>query len=277
MTDWSFPAAAAWAPPGTRETACELDAALGAARAGMRFFLGDMPELLDLLRSAPAGGRMITVCNVHMLVAAGRDRALARAMRGAAFSLCDGQPVAWLLSLLTGGRVPRITGPDLLAAMLAAPGLRVALVGGGEAVLARLARDLPEARRGDVLMIAPGHVAEGEGPSPEILAALSAFGPRFVLVGLGCPKQEKWMARAVAELPATFVGVGAAFDYAAGGISRAPRALQAAGGEWLWRLAQQPRLLRRYAGTILPFLGILALGLRAAALRRPRAPLPRRL
>lgn len=237
-----------------------LGAPFGAARAGTRFYTGDLASLATGLAGSPRRGRTIAVCNTHMLVTAGTDPALAEAMRGAAFAICDGQPIAWLLSLLTGARAPRVTGPDLLAAMLdpAAQPCRIALVGGGEEARAILAARLPESRRRDTMILDAGRVAEGEGPSEEIVAALEAFAPRVVFVGLGCPKQEKWMARASLRIPATFVGVGAAFDYNSGRVRRAPRAMQALGGEWLYRMGQQPRLISRYAATLAPFLLLFA-------------------
>ena len=270
MTDASLHFAETLPEREARADILELGGEIGREHGGVRFHVGDLAALLRRIAPAPRRGQMIAVCNTHMLVSAARDPALAEAMRSAAFALCDGQPVAWLLSLLAGRRVPRITGPDLLEAALAGrlgTG-RIALVGGSASARARLAARLPEARRGDFLFLDPGSVAEGEGPSEEIGAGLRAFAPRLVFVGLGCPKQEKWMAKAIAEVPATFIGVGAAFDYGAGEIRRAPRALQILGCEWLHRMTQQPRLARRYLTTLGPFLLILARGLWAAGAAR---------
>lgn len=273
------PSAAPLAPVETTPTpgVVALGPAFGAARAGIRFYTGDLPALAARLAETPPRGRAVAVCNTHMLVTAGADPALAEAMRGAAFALCDGQPIAWLISLLTGTRTPRVTGPDLLAAMLAADfgPCRIALVGGSDEARARLAAGLPEARRRDTLILDAGRVAEGEGPSPGIVAALRAFAPRVVFVGLGCPKQEKWMALASRVVPATFIGVGAAFDYTTGRLRRAPRAMQVMGCEWLYRMSQQPRLIPRYAATFGPFALIFARGLGAAFFaRRAGRPAP---
>lgn len=80
-------------------------------------------------------------------------------------------------------------------------------------------------------------------------------GARLVFVGLGCPKQELWMAHERGKLNAVMIGVGAAFDYHAGTLRRAPLAWQSAGLEWLYRLAMEPvRLLRRYLVTNALFL-----------------------
>ncbi|PZQ51696.1 MAG: glycosyltransferase [Rhodovulum sulfidophilum] len=237
----------------------------------MRFHGGDIDGLIARLRVAPRRGEMITVCNTHMLVTAARDPLLATAMRAAVFSVCDGKPIAWLMTLLARRDFDRVTGPDLLERVLGhhLGELRVALVGGDAEALERLRARAPESAKGNLLLLDPGRVAEGEGPSEAVFRALEAFRPRIVFVGLGCPKQEKWIARAIGRIPAHFLGVGAAFDYGAGTIRRAPRAMQAAGAEWIFRAVQQPRLLRRYLGTFAPFLGLLGLG----ALRRLAPPL----
>lgn len=216
-----------------------------------------------MLRPRASAGGTIAVCNTHMLVEAGRDRELGVALRSASFAICDGQPIAWLLSLLTGKWVARITGPDLFEAILneGIATTRVALVGGNEEVLAATRNSVDERNRCNLLLINPGWVVEGDGPSEEIVEKLRGFAPDIVFVGLGCPKQEKWMSQAVGRVPAYYIGVGAAFDYRVGRIRRAPKALQSSGGEWLYRAMQQPRLARRYLSTMLPFLSILVSGL----------------
>jgi N-acetylglucosaminyldiphosphoundecaprenol N-acetyl-beta-D-mannosaminyltransferase len=79
--------------------------------------------------------------------------------------------------------------------------------------------------------------------------AIDASGARIVLVALGCPKQEQWMASHAGRFGAVLIGVGAAFDFLAGAKRQAPRVLQNAGLEWLFRLATEPkRLLKRYLG-----------------------------
>jgi N-acetylglucosaminyldiphosphoundecaprenol N-acetyl-beta-D-mannosaminyltransferase len=76
-----------------------------------------------------------------------------------------------------------------------------------------------------------------------------------VFVGLGCPKQESWMMRHREAIPAVMLGAGAAFDFHAGTVQRAPRWMQEAGLEWLHRLLRQPRRLwRRYLLTNTLFL-----------------------
>ncbi len=84
---------------------------------------------------------------------------------------------------------------------------------------------------------------------------INQSGAKIVFVGLGCPKQEKWMAIQANQIHAVMLGVGAAFDYHAGTLARAPLRWQYAGLEWLYRITQEPfRLLPRYLMTNTIFL-----------------------
>ena len=84
----------------------------------------------------------------------------------------------------------------------------------------------------------------------EVAARINASGARIVFVGLGCPKQEVWMARQRGRIKAVMIGVGAAFDFHAGVVKRAPRWMQNSGLEWLYRFAAEPRRLwQRYLVT----------------------------
>ena len=96
----------------------------------------------------------------------------------------------------------------------------------------------------------------GAGAAGMMCAAVAGQrGARVVLVGLGCPKQESWMASCRGSVPAVMLGLGAAFDFHAGVLARAPKWVQRAGMEWAYRWAQEPRRLsRRYLSTNVPFL-----------------------
>jgi N-acetylglucosaminyldiphosphoundecaprenol N-acetyl-beta-D-mannosaminyltransferase len=89
----------------------------------------------------------------------------------------------------------------------------------------------------------------------DAVAAINAAKPDFVWVGLGAPKQECWMAAHEDRVQALMIGVGAAFDYEAGNIRRAPQWMQKCNLEWLYRLMQDPkRLLTRYLSTNVTYL-----------------------
>jgi N-acetylglucosaminyldiphosphoundecaprenol N-acetyl-beta-D-mannosaminyltransferase len=128
-------------------------------------------------------------------------------------------------------------------------GLPVGLYGGTPEVLEALRGRLVE--RHPLLRIAFAASPPFRPLTPEEVAstleAIEASGARILFVGLGCPKQERWMAAQRSGLPCVMVGVGAAFDFLAGAKRQAPRWLQGAGLEWLFRLASEPRRLwRRY-------------------------------
>ncbi len=146
----------------------------------------------------------------------------------------------------------RVYGPDLMlawcdrAAQLSIP---LYLYGGTEPMLLALRAELEQRFPGIIVV---GHHAPPFRPlTPEEEAEdcdrIQASGAPVVLVGLGCPKQEEWMARQVGKLPVVMLGVGAAFSFHSGQVSQAPRWMMSRGLEWLYRLAVEPRRLwRRY-------------------------------
>jgi N-acetylglucosaminyldiphosphoundecaprenol N-acetyl-beta-D-mannosaminyltransferase len=231
-------------------------------RRTWRFYISDVETLvchLRGLRFGTAPGAVIAVCNVHMFISARHDEALATALSTASFAVCDGQPIAWLAGMFTAQPVARITGPEILRHVLLEGALapKIALVGGSPSALRKIKQLLHGAGRA-ALVIDPGKVPPSGQPDQRTLATLMQFAPDLVFVALGCPKQEKWAAAAAKVVPSTFIGVGAAFDYLAGELHRAPLLMQRTGMEWLYRLVQQPRLFRRYVITHGPFLALLA-------------------
>jgi len=107
----------------------------------------------------------------------------------------------------------------------------------------------------------------------EVLGRIKNSGARIVFVGLGCPKQEFWMSAYSPHLPAVLIGVGAAFDFLAGTVRRAPAWMQKAGLEWLHRLLQEPlRLWRRYLLTNTLFAIIVLKAILKGANRPPDRP-----
>jgi N-acetylglucosaminyldiphosphoundecaprenol N-acetyl-beta-D-mannosaminyltransferase len=211
------------------------------------------------------GGTVFTP-NVDHVVLAATDAGLRGAYAAVDLSLADGVPVV-LASRMLGTPVPeKISGSDLaprLMAHAARRGWRVFLLGGAPGVAARAASRLTLEHPG--LQIA-GTAAPRIGPDdPDshraaVVERVLRSRPHVVLVGLGSPKQELWIHQAAAALrPAVLVGVGAAIDFAAGAARRAPPWLSRVGGEWLWRLAHEPRRLwRRYLVRDRAFLSILA-------------------
>lgn len=167
----------------------------------------------------------------------------------------DGAPVAWMMRRQGVTSQQRINGPDLMwryCEQAAQRGEAIYLYGGTGETLVLLQRRLCEAFPG--LVIAGAVSPPFRPPAPDELArdvaAINASGAGTVWVSLGCPKQEQWMAAQRGQVRAVMIGVGAAFDYHAGTLRRAPPWMQRSGLEWLHRLASEPRRLwRRYLVT----------------------------
>lgn len=226
-----------------------------------RFFDGTDQDLINFIleHDQRQSATTIAVCNVHMFIEARKDNELSSAIRSISFSLCDGQPIAWLASLVEGRKIGRVTGPDIFEKILLnhLGHMKVALVGGTPAILEGIRARLNVEHLNNVLLIDPGVVTTGMPPDGEIVRRLQAFQPQIIFVGLGCPKQEKWMHETSKLVGGVLVGVGAAFQYFIGDIKRAPKQVRALGLEWAYRLIQQPHLLGRYGRTNIPFLILL--------------------
>ncbi len=199
--------------------------------------------------------RVVCICNAHSLVTARQDAAYAQVLQQAEMCTPDGAPVAWMLRRLGHAGQPRINGPDLMwryCGWAAEQGEAIYLYGGSEATLALLQQRLsvvfPALRIAGA--VSPPFRALTAAEDAAAVAAINASGAGTVWVGLGCPKQELWMQAHRGRVQAVMLGVGAAFDYHAGTIRRAPLWAQRAGLEWLHRLRSEPRRLwRRYLVT----------------------------
>jgi N-acetylglucosaminyldiphosphoundecaprenol N-acetyl-beta-D-mannosaminyltransferase len=227
--------------------------------------------------AAGQGGWIVTV-NVDISRAIRRDSALAALIAPAALAVPDGMPLIWAARLAGDPLPERVTGASLiysLSAAAAAAGRSVYLLGGGPpGVPERAGRRLTERYPGLTVAGADappvGFDATLEGISA-VRSKVVAAAPDIVFVGLGFPKQEHLITQLAPVLPrAWFVACGAAIPFAAGAQPRAPRWMQQAGLEWLFRLMTEPRrLARRYLAHDLPF--AIALLLAAARQRiRPR-------
>lgn len=204
--------------------------------------------------------RTVCLCNVHSLVTAAKDLQFLATLRSADMVAPDGAPVAWLIRRLGHQSQRRISGPDLMlrvCELAAASNLSVFLLGGLPTTLERLRATLNT--RLPQLAIAgtcaPPFRELTVGEEQALVQAINASGAALLFVGLGCPKQEQWMSKHQANLRAVMIGVGAAFDFHAGTVKRAPVWMQERGFEWLHRLLQEPkRLWRRYLYTNTVFL-----------------------
>lgn len=204
--------------------------------------------------------RYVCITNVHSVVTAGQDAAFGQVVAHADMATPDGAPVAWMLRKLGFPAQQRINGPDLMWKYCAAAAGRdesIFLYGSTDETLAILQQRLRAAF--PTLKVAgaispPFRPLSAEEDAADV-ACINASGAGTVWVSLGCPKQEKWMAAHRGRINAVMIGVGAAFDYHAGTITRAPLWMQRAGLEWLHRLASEPgRLWKRYLVTNTLFL-----------------------
>lgn len=201
---------------------------------------------------AKAGeSRSVVHANVHVVMEAHDDPGFAEAVNGADLVTADGMPLVWAQRLKAVPRASRVYGPTLMLHLLrraAREHLPVGFYGGSdrslELMAERFRRELPALElvfsRSPPFSQTPGSYEDDE--------AIRASGARLLFVGLGCPKQEWWMAERRGKLPCVMLGVGAAFDFHAGLVRQAPSLLQSAGLEWAFRLAVEPRrLFKRYA------------------------------
>ncbi|MBI5068461.1 MAG: WecB/TagA/CpsF family glycosyltransferase [Deltaproteobacteria bacterium] len=242
----------------------------------------DLESSADLLLawSAEARGRYVCAVNVHMTMEAHDSADFRQVVAGSALAVPDGAPIVWALRLLGHRRATRVFGPDLMEALLhraALRGVPVGLYGGTDGSLATFtaaaARRWPGLRV--AVAIAPPFRPLGPEEDAEVVARIAASGARLLFVGLGCPKQERWMAEHAPRLPCLMVGVGQAFDLLAGVTRRPPEWMHRAGLGWLHRLAHEPRRLwRRYLWNNPRFVALLALQWARGALSRGSGAAP---
>ncbi|WP_235538379.1 WecB/TagA/CpsF family glycosyltransferase [Pelomonas sp. Root1444] len=199
--------------------------------------------------------RYVCICNAHSVVTARLDPAFGAVVAEADLATPDGAPVAWMIRKLGHPSQQRINGPDLMWKYCDAASRRgesIYLYGGTpetlEILQRRLAHEFPSLRVAGAE--SPPFRALSDDEDALTVARINASGAGTVWVSLGCPKQEKWMAAHRGHVNAVMIGVGAAFDYHAGTIQRAPKWMQNAGLEWLHRLCSEPkRLWKRYLVT----------------------------
>lgn len=211
----------------------------------------DMPQALAVIDGwvRTRAPHYACVTGVHGVMESRRDPALRAIHAQAGLVTPDGMPLVWLSRAAGHAHVTRVYGPDLLQACCEAGlarGYRHFFYGGAPGVAEQLATRL---RRQSPGLLVAGVYAPRFGdltPAEDaaVCARIDAADPDIVWVGLGTPRQERWMAGHVGRLRApALIGVGAAFDFHAGVKTQAPRWMQRSGLEWLFRLASEPRRL----------------------------------
>jgi N-acetylglucosaminyldiphosphoundecaprenol N-acetyl-beta-D-mannosaminyltransferase len=217
--------------------------------------LGQPAELIRRITGWVGSGRparRVMYLNAHVLNQSRANPALREALEQADLVYCDGYGVRLAAKALDAEIPHRMTGADWiygLAALCELGGQSVYLLGAEPGVAAEAARRLD--RWYPRLRIAGthhGYFDIGSAHDDRVVEDINARKPDIVLVGMGTPKQELWVAHNAAHLETDVVWtVGALFDYVSGRVPRAPRWLADNGLEWIFRLAIEPqRMWRRY-------------------------------
>lgn len=213
---------------------------------------GAIARIEELISSGT--GAYVVTPNVDHIVRLQHDHEFMEVYRHADLVVADGMPLIWASRYLGTPLVARVTGADLfpkLCHVAGSRGYRIflfgALPGAAETAAQKLIDSDPR------IVVAgtycpPYGFEHDEVENKNCIDRIRRARPDILFVGLGAPKQEKWIYRHRDELGVPVsVGVGAAIDFMAGFVRRAPRFVQNAGIEWLWRIMMEPRRLwRRY-------------------------------
>jgi N-acetylglucosaminyldiphosphoundecaprenol N-acetyl-beta-D-mannosaminyltransferase len=223
---------------------------------GVPLALTDYDETLDWIdaKIAHRSPGYICVAAVHTVMLCQEDAVLREAIAAADFTVPDGQPLVWAMNMLGHDLPSRVYGPELMERACdraKITGVRMYLYGGrNQGALVQLALNLRQRFPG--LQIVGGYSPPfrelDEEEADAVVTEINRSRADIVWVGIGAPKQEKWMAKMRERLDApVLIGVGAAFDFHAGLVAQAPPWMQRIGLEWLFRLGTEPRRLwRRY-------------------------------
>lgn len=210
-------------------------------------------EHIDELR-----GKYICVSNVHTTVTGYEEADYRNIQNTAALALPDGKPLSLYSKKHGFPEAERVTGPDLMGELFARDnGLRHYFYGGKEETIQVLSEKLPGEYPSLRIagMVSPPFRPLTEEEDERELQKMNDAKADIIWIGLGAPKQERYMYEHRGKVNGVMIGVGAGFDYYAGTIKRAPMWMQKLSLEWLYRLMQDPkRLFRRYFATNFKFL-----------------------
>lgn len=206
-------------------------------------------------------GAYVCVSNVHMCMVSYDSDEFRQVVDSADLVLPDGKPLSWAQRILGHKTARQVRGQDIMLSLCdlsVRQGLSVGLYGGAnEAILEKVKVVLGDLFPGlDITFsYSPPFRAHTDKEDIGVVDAINAAEVDLLFVGIGCPKQEIWMAEHKARLNCVMLGVGAAFDFVSGEKKHAPRWIQSLGMEWLFRLCSEPRRLwKRYLDTNTRFL-----------------------
>jgi N-acetylglucosaminyldiphosphoundecaprenol N-acetyl-beta-D-mannosaminyltransferase len=221
---------------------------------GLPFDAVDLAGAERRIRAA-AAARMpcfMSTPNVNFIIASRSDGAFRNAVLHSDLSVADGMPLVWVARLMGIPIRERVAGASLFEALRGGDGQRLAVYffGGPDGVAEAAGQRLGREAKG---LICVGYEAPGFGSVEEmsgdaVIERINASGADLLVVSIGARKGQAWIERNRARLKVPVVTyLGAVLDFAAGTARRAPKWMQRAGLEWLWRIKEQPALWRRYA------------------------------
>lgn len=201
-------------------------------------------------------GAYVCVSNVHMCMEVYDSAEFASVVNNADLVIPDGKPLSWAQKLLGHKEAEQVRGQDIMNALCelsSQKGLKLGFYGGStNELLDRVKAKLTDTYPGIVIeySFSPPFRPLTETEDAEVVRDMNKAEIDILFVGIGCPKQERWMAEHKDKLNCVMLGVGAAYDFIAGEKKHAPRWVQNIGMEWLFRLLSEPkRLWRRYLST----------------------------
>ena len=198
-------------------------------------------------------GAYVCVSNVHMCMETFDCAEFRQVVNQADLVIPDGRPIFWAQRLLGANTAGQVRGQDIMNALCsesASRGIKIGLYGGSsEDVLSKVADVLEEKYLGINITYkySPPFRPLTDEEDGEVVNDINTAEVDVLFVGIGCPKQERWMAEHKGRLECVMLGVGAAYDFIAGSKKHAPLWMQRSGLEWLYRLCSEPgRLWKRY-------------------------------
>ena len=220
----------------------------------MRVDVTDYPDATKQVAQWAVDGlpRYVCAANVHMVMESHDDPLFNQIVNKADLVTPDGMPLVWALKLMGVPEATRVYGPDLtlhVCKMAAERSIPIGLYGGTPSSLEDFVLFLEKNYSGIdiVCKISPPFRPLTPDEDLQYTEEINTSGARILFVGIGCPKQEKWMAEHINKINAVMLGVGAAFDFHTGRVRQAPSWMQQNGLEWLFRLTMEPkRLWKRY-------------------------------
>ena len=228
----------------------------------------DMKWTMDFIKKyiKDLSGDYICVSNVHTTIISYEDPKYCIIQNSGIMALPDGGPLSSFGRKHGHDNIDRVTGPDLMSEILkisTEQGYRHYFYGSTEVTLEKLNIRLQKNYPGIQItgMYSPPFRPVTMVEDEEIVNEINETNSDFVWIGIGAPKQERWMAIHQGKIKGLMIGVGAGFDYHAGNIKRAPKWMQRSNMEWFYRLMQDPRrLFNRYLKNNIKFLWLVLRG-----------------